>query len=530
MSDIAKLYINKVNRIYDNTSDLQMLAKDIAESFKQLSEFRKYIASNVEIINQFRNISDGICQFIDCEDIYKRDISLIFDQIKEVKDLISQIKVNISETKRIFPNKYQNELTEFEKRIEDCFDNMTFGTIGNYMADLENANKRLLKFFRERIAKYQGCISTSDSLTFGLKTDGTVVLVGETKPIKLNSRNYERYNINCSHWQNIVAISLEFGHVVGLKADGTVVADGRNDEGQCNTWSWSDIVAIYTTHFHTVGLKADGTVVAVGDNNNGQCNVGSWRSIVAIFANCGNTIGLKVDGTVVVVGYYVKKHIFDKWENIVAISASNNHTVGLKADGTVVAMGSDGNEQFDTKNWSDIVVADTNSFTIVGLKADGKVVAVGRNDEGQCNTESWRDIVAISASGYYTVGLKADGTVVAIGRNDKGQCNTKSWRDIVAISASDYHTVGLKADGTVVAVGENYDGQCNTQNWKDIGPVDKERMQKEASELKEEERRKEEQRRIEQQRKGQGLCHYCGGSFSGFFTKTCKSCGKAKDY
>jgi len=30
---------------------------------------------------------------------------------------------------------------------------------------------------------------------------------------------------------------------------------------------------------HTIGLKSDGTVVAVGDNEYGQCDVGGWRGI-----------------------------------------------------------------------------------------------------------------------------------------------------------------------------------------------------------------------------------------------------------
>ncbi|WP_420910304.1 RCC1-like domain-containing protein [Neobacillus muris] len=30
---------------------------------------------------------------------------------------------------------------------------------------------------------------------------------------------------------------------------------------------------------HAVGLKSDGTVMAVGDNEYGQCEVSSWRGI-----------------------------------------------------------------------------------------------------------------------------------------------------------------------------------------------------------------------------------------------------------
>ncbi len=66
-------------------------------------------------------------------------------------------------------------------------------------------------------------------------------------------------------------------HAVGLKADGTVVAVGRNGEGLCNVSDWRDIVAIAAGSDHTVGLKADGTVVAVGLNANSQCAVSGWK-------------------------------------------------------------------------------------------------------------------------------------------------------------------------------------------------------------------------------------------------------------
>ena len=37
-----------------------------------------------------------------------------------------------------------------------------------------------------------------------------------------------------------------------------------------------DIVHVAAGQEHTVGLKADGTVVAVGNNEDGQCDVGDW--------------------------------------------------------------------------------------------------------------------------------------------------------------------------------------------------------------------------------------------------------------
>ncbi len=256
---------------------------------------------------------------------------------------------------------------------------------------------------------------------------------------------------------------------VGLKADGTVVAVGRNDSGECNVSGWKDIVAISAGWDRTVGLKADGTVVAVGLDSWGLCNVSDWENIVAISGGILHTVGLKADGTVVAVGSNRDGQCnVSGWEDIVAISTGSYYTVGLKADGTVVAVGENDKGQCNVSGWKDIVAISTVGYHTVGLKADGTVVAVGKNDYGECNVSGWKDIVAISADYIHTVGLKADGTVVAVGDNDDGECNVSGWKDIVAISTDYSQTVGLKADGTVVAVGDNDDGECNVSGWKNI--------------------------------------------------------------
>jgi len=129
--------------------------------------------------------------------------------------------------------------------------------------------------------------------TVGLKKDGTVVAVG----------NNEHGQCDVSDWQDVVAISCGHSHTVGLKKDGTVVGAGFNEYGQCNISSWYDITATLCGNFHTVGLKEDGTVVAVGSNRYGESNVSEWRNIVAVLCGCGHTVGLKKDGTVVAVGH-----------------------------------------------------------------------------------------------------------------------------------------------------------------------------------------------------------------------------------
>jgi len=106
---------------------------------------------------------------------------------------------------------------------------------------------------------------------FGIKTDGTVV-AADVCPFGSNG-----VECNTGDWRDIVAVAEGDRHTVGLKADGTVVAVGRNDDCQCNTGNWCDIVAIAAGARHTVGLKADGTVVAVGNNQYGQCNTDGWK-------------------------------------------------------------------------------------------------------------------------------------------------------------------------------------------------------------------------------------------------------------
>ena len=303
-------------------------------------------------------------------------------------------------------------------------------------------------------------VSVGGYHTVGLKSDGTVVAVG----------NNEYGQRDVLDWTDIVAVSAGNFHTVGLKSDGTVVAVGDNQYGQCNVSKWQNIVAVYTGYSRTVGIKSDGTVVAVGDNQYGQCDVSDWTDIVAVYASAFCTVGLKSDGTVVAVGSnrYGQCDVSD-WTDIVAVSKGGNfHTVGIKSDGTVVAVGDNQFGQRNVSKWQNIVAVYARELCTVGLKNDGTVVAVGSNRYGQCDVSDWTDIVAVDAENEYTVGLKSDGTVVAVGDNKYGRCDVSDWTDIVAVSTGFFHTVGLKSDGTVVAVGDNQYGQCDVSDWTDI--------------------------------------------------------------
>jgi alpha-tubulin suppressor-like RCC1 family protein len=84
-----------------------------------------------------------------------------------------------------------------------------------------------------------------------------------------------------------------------LHADGTVDVMGGNpkyDYGQLDAANWTDIIAIECGDRFVIGLKNDGTVVAEGDNEYGQKNVRTWKNIVAIYAGTRNAYALDVNG------------------------------------------------------------------------------------------------------------------------------------------------------------------------------------------------------------------------------------------
>ncbi|MCK4342939.1 MAG: hypothetical protein KAY37_14595, partial [Phycisphaerae bacterium] len=97
---------------------------------------------------------------------------------------------------------------------------------------------------------------------------------------------------------DFVAVAGGYKHSLGLKADGSIVAWGRNNYGQCdvpapNTY----FVAVAAGFEHSLGLKAYGSIVAWGYNYAGQCNVPEPNTdFVAVAGGGDHNLGLKSSG------------------------------------------------------------------------------------------------------------------------------------------------------------------------------------------------------------------------------------------
>ncbi len=102
-------------------------------------------------------------------------------------------------------------------------------------------------------------------------------------------------------WENIVKISAN-QHVVGLKADGTVVASGENLYGECDVSEWTDIKEIAAGEYFTIGIRKDGTAIATGSNASNACNVGDFADIIQIEADRFYCVGRTSHGTLMFAG------------------------------------------------------------------------------------------------------------------------------------------------------------------------------------------------------------------------------------
>lgn len=269
-----------------------------------------------------------------------------------------------------------------------------------------------------------------------------------------------------------VELAAGYEHSVWLRPDGTVVAMGGNDWGQCNVSDWTGIVHVGAGYPVTLGVRPDGTVVAAGANLVGECEVSGWTGIVDVDAGHWHSIGLRSDGTVVATGMDLdgQCQVYG-WTDIVGVAAGSYHTVGVRSDGTVVAVGRNDYGQCDVSGWTDIVAVGAGYFHTVGLRSDGTVVAAGNNDLGQCEVGDWSDIATVAAGYGHTLGRRSDGSVVAAGPPTYGELDVGGWSGVSAIACGGWNSLGLMPDGTPLAVGWNRDGQSDVGTVAVIGGI-----------------------------------------------------------
>ena len=214
-------------------------------------------------------------------------------------------------------------------------------------------------------------------------------------------------------WENIIAISAGYSHIVGLKTDGTVVAVGREPYESYGVHNWRDIVKVVAAHNFIIGLKSDGTVVSAGNTGN-LGDVSNLTDVVDIAVDTGieyllsdgTWIRRNEDGTETILGVYRGlKQIYTCWDD----------SIGVLEDGNLVVARSGNLSKEKVESLTDVLEVTGGIYSLLALKSDGTVCAIGT--ENVPAVTHWSEIkrVVKSIGGDTAVGIKNDGSLVASG-------------------------------------------------------------------------------------------------------------------
>lgn len=265
--------------------------------------------------------------------------------------------------------------------------------------------------------------------------------------------------------KTVVAISAGYRHSMALCSDGTVVGWGSYAFGQLgNNFSiqWGNgreayntspvavtttgvlagkkVVAISAGYYHSLALCSDGTVVAWGRNDDGQLGDNSTRN---------RNVPVAVTVNSVLSG-----------KTVVAVSAGASHSLALCSDGSVAAWGANRSGQLGNNSLANsslpVVVTTTGVLsdkTVVAVSAgfnhcmalcsDGTLAAWGDNNSGQLGNNS-------TIQSNVPVAVTATGVL--------------SGKTVMAVSAGGSHSLALCSDSTVAAWGFNYSGQLGNNS------------------------------------------------------------------
>ncbi|MDH7502495.1 MAG: hypothetical protein QHJ82_07255 [Verrucomicrobiota bacterium] len=187
---------------------------------------------------------------------------------------------------------------------------------------------------------------------------------------------------------NVFGVSCGFAHNLALRSDGSVVAWGTNQFGQCNVpTNVADVVAVAAGAYHSVAVQRDGSAAVWGDNTYGQVTnkPANLTNVVDVKAGYYHTLALKSDGTVAAWGggYPLTNAVPAGLSNVTAIAAFGYHCMALKLDRTVAAWG-----------FSPFPFVD---FMPTNLPA------------------SWSNVVGIAAGRYHNLAVRNDGSVLGYG-------------------------------------------------------------------------------------------------------------------
>jgi alpha-tubulin suppressor-like RCC1 family protein len=277
----------------------------------------------------------------------------------------------------------------------------------------------------------------------------------------------------CEARQVVVgAVQVSAGdHSVAMRADGSIVAWGLNDSGQCNVpVNLGPVAFIGTGLNHTLAGMRDGTVRAWGQNTDGQCNVPpGLNDAIQVEGGWKQSAALRKNGTVIAWGsnQFNMSTVPQGLVGVTQISLRWAHGVALKNDGTVAGWGSNfAGEGTVPTGLSGVKQISAGAYHNIVLTAGDRVRCwgAGTTDTGEYY-EFGQSIVpadaafavAVAAGYEHSVALLKNGSIRIWGaveaRSGYGcgvggpddDCDGPLQSRVTSIFAGCHHTLGIKA-------------------------------------------------------------------------------------
>ena len=242
-------------------------------------------------------------------------------------------------------------------------------------------------------------------------------------------------------------------HVIAVGADGSVFAGGDNTYFQIDVSHFKNIVQVAAGDSHSLGLTSDGRVLSAGSNAYDECDVTHYSGIQAIYAFGNDSVLLAKDGHVVSIGR--SKFNVSEFFDIAHICQYPNGIIGVKNDGTLTLAGYITEEESASEiawllnaSGAASVVSSYNEGSVI-LGTDGKIY---KSNQAENYFAQWNDIVSIvNVSNGFAI-LRADGTVRVL-PFDRAKprliSEADNWGDIVQIFGGYRRLLGLKKDGSL---------------------------------------------------------------------------------
>ena len=278
-----------------------------------------------------------------------------------------------------------------------------------------------------------------------LRADGSVVCWGENDEGQTDAPD-----------GSYTAIAAGDVHSCALRTDGSAVCWGENDSGQADPPD-GPYTAIAAGGRHSCALRADGSVVCWGYGGFGQTDApdGTYTAIAAGF---DHSCALRTDAALVCWGQYTFGHEFPPDGTYAAIAAGFDHSCALDTDGRVECWGLDTYGQALPPSGAYTAVA-ASGWHSCALRADGSIVCWGLNSSGQTDAPDGA-YAAIAAGRWHSCALGDDGSIVCWGLDNLWQSSAPEGAYTV-VAAGYRHSCALGTDGAAVCWGDNYSGQTS---------------------------------------------------------------------